>query len=148
LSDIAVRAFFAENDLDVTAEERGDLIRFASRDLPIEIYCGDYFRFSGLQFAGLYDRGALVALTPETRPQYVAHTKKLLKDSAFRLVVTLEYKKSIVAGPPYSVTAAELAEYWDDLRLVEVRNDLENCPPKFRAAGLKQITENFFVSPV
>jgi thiopurine S-methyltransferase len=146
LSEIAVRAFFAENELEFERRKGNSLDCFAALDLSIELYCGNYFAFSDAPFDALYDRGALVALPAEIRPEYISHTRKLLKRSSFRFVVTLEYEQSVVAGPPYSVAADELSGYWHDLKLVESKNDIETCPPKFRAAGLRKISENFWVS--
>ena len=146
LSAIAIRAFFSENELAYTREQGGRLARYTASNVSVELIEGDYFDFVAGGFDALYDRGALVALPPELRPQYVAQTKSLLKDDAVRLVVTLEYEQSVVSGPPFSVLPEELVLYWDDLALVEKRNDLETCPPKFRAAGLAEISENFWLS--
>jgi thiopurine S-methyltransferase len=146
LSEIAVRAFFSENALQYKTEEHGKLKRFVAAELPVEIFCGDYFGLDAEPFDALYDRGALVALSEEMRPKYVQHTQDLLKTSALKFVVTLEYDQSVVPGPPFSVSAGELAGYWQDLERVEAKDDIENCPPKFRAAGLREISEVFWCS--
>lgn len=146
LSGIAVRAFFAEHSLAFT-EERGErLNKFTGRDVPVTLFEGDYFEFTADPFDALYDRGALVAMPGDMRPRYVEHTKSLLKTDAARFVVTLEYDQSVVSGPPFSVPATELAGYWDDLIVVEQRDDFATCPPKFRAAGLSDISEKFWCS--
>jgi thiopurine S-methyltransferase len=146
LSQKAVRAFFTDNELEFDRLDGGSLDCFAARKKSITLFCGDYFDFSDLPFEALYDRAALVALPAEIRPRYVAHTRTLLKDDAFRFIVTLEYEQSVVAGPPYSVAADELSRYWQDLKLIETKDDLETCPPKFRAAGLDAISEKFWAS--
>jgi len=146
ISEIAIRAFFSENDLPFSEESHADLKKFVARDASVELIEGDYFAFNGNRFDALYDRGALVALPDAVRPRYVEHTKNLLKEDALRFIATLEYDQSIVAGPPFSVPGAELEKYWDDLILVEERDDLETCPPKFRAAGLVEIREKYWRS--
>ncbi len=146
MSGAAISAFFSENDLAHRKDESGRLDRFIASDVSIELFCGDYFKFDNGPFDALYDRGALVALSADSRPRYVEHTKSLLKEDAVRFVVTLEYEQSTVSGPPFSVSAEELAGYWNDLDRVEVKDDIENCPPKFRAAGLQEISENFWLS--
>lgn len=145
LADIAIREFFADNELDYTVAKEGPLDRYTTPGLPLTLYCGDYFEFEAPVFDGLYDRGALVAIPKEIRPRYVEHTKKLLRTDAARLIVTLEYDQEIVQGPPFSVSRIELTRYWDDLQRVEEKDDIETCPPKFRAAGLEEIKEVFWL---
>lgn len=146
LSEIAVEGFFEDHELKFERESGGTLGRYAATKHSLTLYCGDYFDFQSRPFDALYDRGALVALSADLRPQYVAHTRQLLKPDATRLVITLEYDQRVVNGPPFSVTADELATYWDDLVRVGVKDDIDNCPPKFRHAGLTEISEVFWLS--
>lgn len=141
LAERAIREFFAEQDLQYTVEERGPLTHFRCRVLPINIYCGDYFQFSARPFAALYDRGALVAVQPSLRARYVEHTRRLLQPTAAKLIVTLEYDQAVVQGPPFSLAADEVRRYWPDVEPVANRDDIANCPPKFRAAGLAECRE-------
>jgi len=146
LSEIAVEGFFDDHELQFERDPDGPLIRYAATDLPLVLFCGDYFEFQAAGFDGLYDRGALVALAEDLRPRYVEHTKQLLKPGATRLIVTLEYAQEIVSGPPFSVAASELTAYWDDMVRVAEKDDIDNCPPKFRQAGLTDIREVFWLS--
>lgn len=146
LSEVAATSFFEEQELEFELEAAGPLNRYAATRHSLAIYCGDYFQFQSPPFDALYDRGALVALSAEQRPRYVAHTAKLLKPGALRLVITLEYDQRVVDGPPFAVSAEEIAGYWDDLVRVGERDDIETCPPKFRQAGLSAISEVFWLS--
>ena len=146
LSDVAVAAFFAEHELEFDREPSGLLDRYTAKNYPITVYCGDYFSFESAIFDALYDRGALVALPQDQRLKYVEHTRQLLRVDATRLVITLEYDQQVVNGPPFSVLAGELAGYWDDLVRVGEKSDIENCPPKFRKAGLTDILEVVWLS--
>jgi len=146
LSDIAVTGFFDEHDLEFECESIGSLDRYSAKKYPITLYCGDYFSFQSQTFDSLYDRGALVALPKDLRPHYVEHTRQLLKPDATRLIITLEYDQFVVNGPPFSVQAEELAGYWDDLVRVGAQSDIDNCPPKFRKAGLTDIVEVVWLS--
>ena len=141
LSAIAVRHFFAENSIEYQSVKGDSLDRYSAVDLPLTLYCGDYFEFSGSGFDALYDRGALVALPPELRERYIEHTKNLLRPGASKMIVTLEYDQAVVSGPPFSVPAGEISGYWDDLVCVSKKDDIDNCPPKFRAAGLTDVKE-------
>ena len=146
LSKIAIEGFFADHDLEFELESAGPLSRYSATHHSLTLYCGDYFDFQSPPFDALYDRGALVALGEDLRPRYVEHTRQLLKPGAMRLVITLEYDQRIVNGPPFSVSADELATYWDDLTRVGAKDDIDNCPPKFRKAGLSDIAEVFWLS--
>lgn len=146
LSEIAVRGFFDDHDLAYEQATEGKLGRYAASDCAVTLYHGDYFDFDAGPFDALYDRGALVALPEDLRPRYVEHTKERLKTQSLRLIVTVEYDKTVVPGPPFSVLSDELAGYWGDLERVGERDDVDGCPPKFRQAGLKQITEVFWLA--
>lgn len=141
LAEKAIHEFFAEHELAYQSEAGEYLDRHSAIDLSITLFCGDYFDFVAPAFDALYDRGALVALPESLRPKYVKHTKHLLRPDAVRMIISLEYDQSVVKGPPFSVMQGELGEYWDDLVRVDETDDLETCPPKFRAAGLKDIQE-------
>lgn len=145
LSRIAVEGFFNDHGLEYERETEAWPTRYSANAHAITIYQGDYFDFGCGPFDALYDRGAIVALPESLRPRYVAHTKDLLKADATRLVVTLEYDQRIVDGPPYSVPAHEVTGYWGDLVVVGSKNDIDNCPPKFRQAGIEKISEIFWL---
>jgi len=146
LSDLAVRAFFAEQALRFE-EFDGDLPGYRALDKPITIYCGDYFALTSLRCDAHYDRGALIAVLPDLRAAYARHTSALLEPSAEQLVITLEYDQSQVEGPPYSVPPEELLSYWPELIRVDAYDDIENGPPKFREAGLEEMIEVIWRSP-
>lgn len=141
LAEKAIHEFFSEQALDYEEVEGEPLRTFRAREVPVAIVCGDYFAFSAGPFDALYDRGAIVAIDPAMRPDYVRHTESLLKPGAPRLVITLEYDQAIVQGPPFALLADELGSYWPGLDRVASKSDLDNCPPKFRNAGLTDIAE-------
>jgi len=141
LAEKAVQEFFAEQSLSHVSSNSAHFDVYTCNELPITLFCGNYFRFTEGPFDALYDRGAIVAVNPDQRPRYVEHTKSLLKPGARRLVITLEYDQQVVEGPPWALHGDELETYWDDLERVEVRDDFETCPPKFRQAGLREIHE-------
>lgn len=146
LSEIAVKGFFEDHGLSYECEPHGALDRYTASEHALTLYHGDYFSFESPPFDALYDRGALVALPKDVRPRYVAHTKQLLKSEAKRFIITLEYDQRVVNGPPFSVMPDELARYWEDMLRVGEKDDIDTCPPKFRKAGLKEISEVFWLS--
>ena len=141
LSDMAARAFFVETGMSFEIESYGTLLCFRGVEQAVSIVCGDYFQFSDKPFDALYDRAALVALPPELRPGYVAHTKTLLKPDAVQVLITLEYDQSRANGPPYSVLPDEVNTYWPGLQRAGDLSALNNMPPKFRDAGVNEFVE-------
>ena len=146
LSELAVQAFFEENDLAFKRSE-GLLTRYVASERNITLYCGDYFEFDEGPFDAHYDRGALVALTPDLRERYAAHTSTLLTDDAEQLVITVEYDQSVCDGPPFSLDRSELQRYWPRLERIAKVDDTENAPPKFLDAGLTLLHEVVWRTP-
>jgi len=147
LSELAIEDFFVEQALGFECEIAGRLKHYRCRELPISIYQGDYFDFKAPVFDALYDRGAMVALSPPERQRYVAHTQSLLQAGAEILLIALVYDQAVVEGPPFSLPGDQLGQYWPDLQQVEERDSLDNCPPRFLAAGLERFTEVIWKSP-
>ena len=146
LSAIAVESFFNERKLNYDVDNDGKLLRYRSHDQAITVFCGDYFDFESQPFDALFDRGALVAVPADERLRYVEHTKALLKENAYRLIITLEYDQAAANGPPFAVMPDEINSYWDDLQMLSRHNDIDNCPPKFKAAGLTEVMESAWSS--
>ena len=67
LSDIAAKAFFDENEIEYTRVE-GPFTSYVAKGRSITVHCGDYFEFSDGPFDAFYDRGALVAISPNSAP--------------------------------------------------------------------------------
>ena len=141
LSEIAARAFFVDTGISFETEQLEKLLCFRGVDQAVSIVCGDYFQFSDEPFDALYDRAALVALPPELRPDYVEHTRSLLKSDAAQLLITLEYDQSKANGPPFSVLSEEVGEYWPHLSRAGYMSALGNMPPKFMEAGIEEFVE-------
>ena len=140
LSEMAVVAFFEENDIEYE-EVDGQLRQYRALDRSVSLYCGDYFEFGEGSFDAHYDRGAFVAMPPNLRPHYAKHTTSLLTKDAAQLVITVEYDQGVCDGPPYSIDPAEATTCWPRLRRHACVDDTENAPPKFLAAGLDKMHE-------
>ena len=140
LSEIAVKAFFDENEIEYSLVE-GALTAYVAEDRSITIYCGDFFEFSEGPFDAYYDRGALIALPAGVRNAYVEHTRSLLGANAAQMIISLEYDDSVATGPPFSVPAHEILAFWPNLERVDAYDDIDNGPPKFREAGLGEMIE-------
>jgi thiopurine S-methyltransferase len=151
LSRLAVEAFFAENglvpSLTQAAPDGPPLERFRADE--IEILCGDFFDLRPQDLAGVgavYDRASLIALPPETRPRYAAHLERLLPARVPRLLVTLEYDQSRMAGPPFSVPAEEVAALFGAEHRIDPVAELDclDESPRFRERGLARLVERVY----
>lgn len=141
LSNIAARAFFDENGIAYSARDVR-LTVYAGTDRDITIYCGDIFEFDVAGFDACYDRGSLIALPADVRPDYAAHLDSLLTPDACRLLITIDYDDTIATGPPFSVSEDEVLKYWPAMKLIDRYDDIDNGPPKFRNAGLTAMYES------
>lgn len=146
LAEVAVAGFFADNALEYERSE-GVLTEYRALTRRITLYCGDYFEFESDPFDAHYDRGALVALTPELRARYAEHTRTLLSDDAEQLVITVDYDQTVCDGPPFSLSKEEVTGYWPRLQQVASVDDTENAPPKFLDAGLERLHEVVWRTP-
>jgi len=142
LAPIAVEQFFTEQKLQ-PAEHESPLGRHYVAG-NIEIICGDIFAQDAAVLsscAGVYDRGALVALPPAMRARYVKHVYGRLAADYRGLLLTLEYDQSLMEGPPFSVPGDEIRTLFEGHARVTVLDhmDIIDKEPKFAARGLRAL---------
>ncbi len=110
LNKLAVEAFFTEQQWPATITHRAQHIVFQHEAL--EFLVGDLFALENenlMDFDGVYDRAALIALPPEMRAGYVKTISALLKPGAKYLLVSLEYPAGMLNGPPFAIDGQEIA---------------------------------------
>ncbi|NCQ23397.1 MAG: thiopurine S-methyltransferase [Rhodobacteraceae bacterium CG17_big_fil_post_rev_8_21_14_2_50_63_15] len=108
LSEIAVRQLFEEMDVTPEVTQTGPLRRYAA--LGIDVFVGDIFDLTtGLLGAvdAVYDRAALVALPEAMRGRYAAHLAAITAHAP-QLLITFEYDPSVMNGPPFSLSNADV----------------------------------------
>ena len=138
LSPLAVEQFFAEAAIS-PQRHAGRLGEHWSAG-GIEIVCGDAFALRAedlAEVAGLYDRGAMVALPADLRHRYVDSLYAALPGGCRGLLLTLEYPAQEMDGPPFSVDEAEVRARlagWSP-QLLE-RRDLLASEQRYRDRGL------------
>ncbi|VAW92205.1 Thiopurine S-methyltransferase [hydrothermal vent metagenome] len=147
LSPVAVEAFFAENNLNSSQMQKGDLTFYQSG--LITFVCGDFFKLTPVQMvnvAAVYDRAALIALPQVMRVDYSQHLN-LLCPAQPRLLVTLEYEQAQMAGPPFAVLEKEVqAVYANGFKLDCLqRNDVLAEHAHFAAKGLSALHESVYI---
>lgn len=144
ISPLAVAAFFADNQLTPDIRAQPGYTRWSCNG--IEILCGDFFTLGRADLGridALYDRAALIALTPAQRRSYADGLGKLLAPGVAGLLVTLDYDQQQMAGPPFAVDGSEVGELFGDgfvvARLEQV--DVLAAHPRFRQKGLSALEE-------
>lgn len=147
ISDVAVEAFFTENNLRYERESRGRFKVYRSAEL--ELWCGDFFDLTPEHLAGVsavFDRGSLVAFPAELRETYAGHLQRVLPRDAAILLVTLEYPEHEMQGPPFSVRTAEVNRLFVDRYRIELLESLEilDKEPHFRKKGLSTLMERIY----
>lgn len=140
LVETAVAQLFAELGLEPEIHDVGLLKRY--RADGIDVFAGDLFALEGEVLGAVdavYDRAALVALPPETRPAYAAHVAALAS-RAPQLLITFDYDQSRMEGPPFSVPAEEVRALYAPayraapLETAEVAGGLKGVCPALETA--------------
>jgi thiopurine S-methyltransferase len=119
LSRLAVEQFYAEQGLAPAITPAGKLERFAAEG--VTIFVGDIFDLDRDTLGpvdAVYDRAALVAFPMPMRDAYADHLLALT-GGARELLVTFEYDQAKIAGPPFSVTEAEVRARYGSLYRLE-----------------------------
>ncbi|MGX1924858.1 thiopurine S-methyltransferase [Vibrio sp. NH-7] len=141
LSNIAVRAFFAEHfytPMVMPVNGQHELFQFDE----LSIYVGDFFTAPIQPVDIVYDRASLVALPQEMRGEYAERIKSLLNPGGRMLLVTLEYDQSLMAGPPFSVPEQEVRSLYEGYKITQLhRNDEADMPPKLSKIEGARMTE-------
>jgi len=112
LSTIAAEELFSELGLTPTRSELGAVQRYQAHHL--DIFVGDIFTLNSELLGpvdAIYDRAALVALPDTLRAAYTT-LLKAITHTAPQLLINYDYDQTAQAGPPFSISDAELASHY------------------------------------
>ncbi len=147
ISQIAIEAFFEENELEY---ERVDSDRFGVyRSGSISLLQGDFFDLGSDDLGAcslVYDRAALIAMERPDRPRYYDHMLSIMPASSSMLLITLDYDQNEMTGPPFAVPTAEMRQHYAgsfDIRELESSSIIDERP-RWRKVGLTALTESVF----
>jgi thiopurine S-methyltransferase len=143
LSDIPVNDFFSENKLEKHIESTKSFTVY--KNPSCTIYTGNIFDLRPEHLKdvnAVYDRGAFIALPPETmRQQYINWLKHTLPAHCKILLITFEFNQNEMKGPPFSVTMDELKSTDSfSVKLLECQ-DIGNIKPHWKEKGLRTLKE-------
>jgi thiopurine S-methyltransferase len=114
LSELAVQQLFAEMGLEPAVATKGGMKHYSATDL--DIFVGDVFQLTRKMLDpvdAVFDRAALVALPEEMRIRYAGHITDVTCQAP-QLLVTFEYDQTQMAGPPFSISDAEIHNHYQD----------------------------------
>ena len=145
LSDIAIRDFFAENQLSFDLNWYDGVAYYQARELDILLIEQDFFEFKEVDFDACFDRAALVALPPTLRAPYAQHLNLRLKPKATLLVVSIDYayqdKDTRASSPPFNVADDEVIRYWPNANAPVFKQDLFQQNSRYADKGYSSFEE-------
>lgn len=130
LSEIAVEAFFAEQNITPTIHQYSDnpAIKYyqgqftsQTTEQTITLWIADIFAVTSKDIGhvdAVYDRAALIALPATIRSAYAEQILRICGKSndnnkkAPQLLITLDYDQTKKDGPPFSVTNTQVEQYY------------------------------------
>ncbi len=145
LSEIAVDAFFTEQNLDHTRHTAGEHEYWSGDRLAI--IQGDYFTLAedSVPARFVYDRAALIALPPDMQKPYIEQLLRIAPDIEQILLITVEYDDTAAAPPPFSIPPDRVKELYGEYFEIDLLETRDTKPsPRKQAQGLKVITEHVF----
>lgn len=148
VSEIAVAAFFRENDIPCEVQTRaGHTVWLAP---GLRMICSDFFALTPADLEEdidlVYDRAAYIAMPDTLRTRYCEQLAGLCPASP-RLLVTLEYDQAHMSGPPFAVAAAEVEQQYahcanQDYKVTRLaRTDVLPDHAHFMARGVSHLHE-------
>lgn len=152
ISSIAVANFFREQQLSPVIDHIDDMQLWQADG--IAVWCADFFALRPEHLGdvtAVYDRAALIAMPATMRAKYARHLISLCP-GAPQLLITLEYPQSQMAGPPFSVTSAEVLNLYGALYTGAERPiasvDVLPSHDHFAARGLTALYEHVYLLQV
>ncbi len=108
----AVAQFFQEWSKTPIRQTTGSGEKYSAEQ--IDIYQADFFNVKPDEapFSAWYDRAALVALPPSLRPEYIEQLLALTTPDAKGLIVTFDYLKNEMQGPPFALSDKDVEEFF------------------------------------
>ena len=123
LSPLAVQELAARDGL-TQVDDLGPYARWTAPGITVLV--GDFFALTPEhigQVDAIWDRAALVALSPDMRADYLQVERRLLRPGGALLLNVLSYDQTVRDGPPWSVPPDLVAALWPEAELVHQTAD-------------------------
>ena len=145
----AIASFFEESGREVRQHDVEGAVAHTSGE--ITVFESDFLSLSSRQVGAvdvMYDRAALVAVTPDVRARYVAQQLELLRPGGRLLLVTYDLPVEPTKGPPFRVPIDTVAELYRNASSVELLETIDNTPetePRLADRGVPWSQEGVFL---
>jgi len=119
LSEIACRDFFLDNSVAYQQQTLADFEHFFSPQLSL--LQGDFFKLSADAIDAvdwIYDRAALIALPTAMQLAYVNHLKTFFSSHTRLFLVTVEFPKEQLNGPPFSIDSTDVENLFSGFNII------------------------------
>ena len=146
-SEVAVKQFFAEQQLAYSTHRRKQGVSYSAERL--EILQADFFELQADDIGDItdiFDRASLIAYPAEMRRDYVNKITGLQKAGTRTLLITLTYPEHEMKGPPFSVDDDEVIRLYSEnfkIDKLAAKNIIED-EPRFKQRGLTSLTETAY----
>lgn len=147
LSDIAIKDFFSEQELEYQQSESDRfIIRKSGNICLLE---GNFFDLKSTDLGNcklVYDRAALIALDATPRLRYIEKMQSIIGESTDMMLITLDYNQAEMDGPPFAVSPAEVKRHYeqrfqiDQLQQTQILDE----SPRWRKKGLTSLIETVY----
>lgn len=148
LSEIAIEDFFADVHLVPELQNSRAFTIYSAESYTL--MRGNIFDLSRSvlpPIAGVYDRASLVALTEDQRARYAEILPGLIDEGTPMLVISLDYPRGEMNGPPFAVNEDEVNELFAqdfDIKILERRDGLK-ASPNLAERGLTRLEETAYL---
>lgn len=110
----------------------------------IKLWVADIFALTAADIGhidAVYDRAALIAMPADMRSRYSDQVRQL-SDNAPQLLLTLNYDQNAWAGPPFSISSAQIQQYYGGDYQID---ELEGEPSTLNANPEMAVTEHVWL---
>lgn len=145
----AVEAFFNENKIPYETEndESNQCQTYKGKEHPVIFYCTNFFTFKkplpSIDY--IWDRGALVAISPESREQYRDCLYRMMTPERTQLFeVAVSYDDPEYSPPPHIVSDDDINRLFGSecsIELLKVHDETEEFNAKTARRPVRQIEE-------
>jgi len=148
VAEEALRQFLATTECTAARQVNGAGIFLRAE--PYTLVAADMLSLTAAQigrFDIIWDRAALIALPPATRPRYMRRLLSLLKPAGRLLLVGMEYDSECMDGPPFSVSTREIKKLLGKSGQMELlaQEDLDADEPVCLHHDLPWIRESVYL---
>ena len=147
LSEIACRDFFLDNSIEYQKQTLGDFTHFSCPQLLL--LQGDFFKLNADNIESIdwiYDRAALIALPIAMQREYVNHLKSFFSSQTRLFLVTLEFPKGQLKGPPFSINRVDVNSLFSGFNIECIaKNEIKGKQFAQRTLDVDYLIEKLYI---